>query len=285
MLRMSIVTGLAPLDVAGQEVRGDLGELVGRLDLGPVPAVREHMQLRPGDQLQRGERAVDRVHAVLAAPGEQGVLAQVVRLAPEPAVLGGLGVPERHPHRGHRLAGAGRGRVGEAFLDQLVGDQVLVDHHRGDERAQRLAGRVAGEVHQPLHALGRVGVEQVERQPAGAHQHQPADPVGVAEREPHRRTAAEAVAEQVHPVDAELVEQRDHGVGREPVVVADHLGLVGRAEAGLVDQDRAEGLGEAGQGRPEVGPRAGARAAAVQHHERQPATDVGRAPPPRSRRA
>src|SRR3546814_4051784 len=54
-----------------------------------------------------------------------------------------------------------RGRVGEPLLDQLVGDQVLVDHHRRDERAQPLAGRVAAELHQPLDALGGVGVEQV----------------------------------------------------------------------------------------------------------------------------
>ena len=74
----------------------------------------------------------------------------------------------------------GRGGVGVPLLDELVGDQVLVDDHGGDERAQRLAARVAGEVHQPLDALGRVGVEQVEREAAGPHQHQPADPVGVA---------------------------------------------------------------------------------------------------------
>ena len=125
----------------------------------------------------------------------------------------------------------GRGGVGEPLLDELVGDQVLVDHHRGDERPHRLAGGVAAEVHQPLDALGRVGVEEVQREPAGAHQHQPADPVRVAEREPHRRTAAEAVAEQVHPLDAELVEQRARRGRRRTVVVAHDRRLVRAAEA------------------------------------------------------
>ena len=93
------------------------------------------------DQLQRDQRAVERVDPVLAAPGEQRVLAQPVGLAPEHAVLVGVGLPERRAHRGHRLARAGGGGVGEPLLDELVGDQVLVDHHRGDERPQRLARR------------------------------------------------------------------------------------------------------------------------------------------------
>ena len=113
----------------------------------------------------------------------------------------------------------------------------------------------------------------------GPHQHQPADPLGVLEREPRRRTAAEAVAEQVDPVDAELVEQRDEVVGREAEVVADHLGLVGAAEAGLVDQQGAEVLGEAWQRGAEVAPRRGPGTAAVQHHERQPAAERSPASP------
>ena len=120
--------------------------------------------------------------------------------------------------------------------------------------------RVRPEVHQPLDPLGRVGVEEVERQPARTHQDQPSDPVGVGEREPHRRTATEAVAEQVHPLDAELVEQLDDVVGRVTVVVADHRRLVGAAEAGLVDEQGAELPGEGRQRRPEVRPRRGARA-------------------------
>ena len=78
--------------------------------------------------------------------------------------------------------------------------------------ASRLGLQV--ELREPLDALGRVGVEQVERQPARAHQDQPADPVGVLDGQPGRRTAAQAVAEQVHPLDAELVEQRDDVVRR-----------------------------------------------------------------------
>ncbi len=135
---------------------------------------------------------------------------------------------------------------------------------------------------EPLHALGGVGVEQVEAQPARAHQHQPADAVGVGQREAHRRAAAEAVAEQVDLVDAELVEQGDDVVGGVAVEVADHRRLVGAAEAGLVDQQGAERRREVRQRRAEVGPGAGARATAVQHDQRQPRADVGRPRPPRS---
>ena len=153
-------------------------ELVGRLDLRPVPAVREDVQRRLGDLLQRDEGTVQRVDAVLASPGEQSGR-EPVNLAPEHPVLGPVRVPERRAHGRHRLVRAGRRRVGEALLHQLVGDQALVDHHRGDERPQRLPRRVGGEVHQPLDALGRVGVEQAQVQPARPHEHEPADPLRV----------------------------------------------------------------------------------------------------------
>ena len=269
--------GLRSLHVAGEEVGGDLGELVGGLDLCPVPAVREDMQAGARDRLERDHRAVERVDAVLAAPGEQGVLADLVGVAPEHAVLGGVLVEEGHAHRDHRLARAGRGGVGVPLLDQLVGDEVLVDHHRRDERAERLAAGRQVELGEPLDALGGVGVEQVEREPARAHQDEPADPVGVLDGQAGRRTAAEAVAEQVHPLDAELVEQRDDVLHREAEVVADHRRLVGAAEARLVDQQGAEGAREPGQGRAEVRPRGRAGAAAVQHQQRQVAADPGRA--------
>ena len=74
--------------------------------------------------------------------------------------------------------------------------------------SHRLAGRVAAELVEPLDALCRVWAEHVLREPARAHQDQPADPLGVLEREPRRGAAAERVAQQVHPLDAQLVEQR-----------------------------------------------------------------------------
>ena len=163
-----------------------------------------------GISLERHERAVERVDAVLAPPGEQHVVAQPVGLAPEHAVLGGVGVPERHPHRGHRGLGAGGGGVGEALLDQLVGDQRLVDHHRGDEpRSASRLGSPAKSISRCTPSVGSAW-NRFEREAARPHQHQPADPVGVAEREPHRRAPAQAVAEQVHALDAELVEQERH---------------------------------------------------------------------------
>ena len=251
---MSIVMRppVRPLDVAARKLVATSANSSAASICAQCPQLGNTCSGRLRDQLERDHGAVERVDPVLAAPGEQRVLAELVRLAPEHAVLGGLGVPERHAHRAHRLLGAGRGGVGEPLLDQLVGDQVLVDDHRRDERAQRLAGRVGAEVHQPLDALGRVGVEQVERQPARAHQHQPADPVGVGQRQPHRRTAAEAVAEQVHLLDAQLVEQRDDVVGGEAEVVADDRRLVGAAEAGLVDEQGAEDAAKRGSAEPKL---------------------------------
>ncbi len=199
--------------VPRQEGRGDLRELLGRLDLRPVAAVGEHVQLGLRDQLERHHGAVERVDPVLAAPGEQRVLAQAVRLAPEHAVLGGLGVPEAHAHRAHRLLGAGGGGVGEPLLDQLVGDQRLVDDHGRDERTQRLASRVGAEVHQPLHALGGVGVEQVEataRPGPSAPAGRPGRGGSAPGASPCRRPGCCRAGA---PLDAELVEQLHDVVG------------------------------------------------------------------------
>ena len=51
------------------------------------------------------------------------------------------------------------------------------------------------------------GAKHVEGQPAGSHQHQAARALRVVQGEADRGAAAERVAHQVHPVDAELVEQ------------------------------------------------------------------------------
>ena len=257
----------------GQIGRADLPELLGRLDLGPVPAVREDVQRGPGDHLQRHEGTVEGVHPVLASPGEQGRTLQLVGVAPDEAVLVAVRVPEGHAHRLHRLLRARRRRVGEALGDQLVGDEVLVDDHRGDERPHRLLGRRGAELHESLDALGRVGVEEAQVQPARAHQHEPADPLRVEQGEPRRGAAAQAVAEQVEAFDAQLVEQVLDRLGGEAEVVALDGRLVALPEAGLVDEQRPEVLGEARQCRAEVRPRRCTRSAAVQHHQRQAAAD------------
>ena len=182
------------LHVPGQEGRGDLAELVGRLDLGPVPTVGEDVQLAFRIVL-RATNAPSSGFTRSSRPQVSSVCWRSWCASRQSRPSSKLfGVPERHPHRGHRLLGTGRGRVGEPLLDELVGDEVLVDHHGRDEGAQPLASGIAGEVHQPLDALGRVGVEKVERGTTRPHQHEPADPLGVGQREPHRRTAAEAVA-------------------------------------------------------------------------------------------
>src|SRR6202042_1237863 len=77
-------------------------ELVELLQLRPVPAAAEYVQLRAPDQLQRKQGAVERVDPVLPAPDQQHAVAQPVRLPPEQAVLGGGRVEERGTQRGHR---------------------------------------------------------------------------------------------------------------------------------------------------------------------------------------
>src|SRR6266851_3059196 len=72
--------------VASEEVEHQPVKLAGLLQLRPVPAAAEHVQLRLADLLERDERAVERVHPVFPAPDEQNLVAQPVRLPPEHAI-------------------------------------------------------------------------------------------------------------------------------------------------------------------------------------------------------
>ena len=155
-------------------------------------------------------------------------------------------------HRGQRLRVAGRG---VPLVDQLVRHQPLVEDQRAQERGHLLpagAGR-RGELGEPLDAFGRVRGEHVQGQAARAHQDQAPGAFGVAEREPDRGAPAEGVADQVHPLEPELVEQPDQRAGREGEVVPLDRRLVGLAVAGLVDDQGAEPFGEYGQVLGEVG--------------------------------
>ncbi len=176
---------------------------------------------------------------------------------------------------------AGRGRVGEPLLDQLVGDQLLVDDHRRDERAQRLAasGRAPKSISRCTPSVGSAWKRLSDSPPGPIRTSRPTRS-GWLERQPHRRTAAEAVAEQVDPLDAELVEQLDDVVGaragsscRPPAACRSRRSRAGRPAGCGSDAAKR------GSARAEVGPRRGAGAAAVQHHQRQAAADVGRARP------
>ena len=63
-----------------------------------------------------------------------------------------------------------------------------------------------------------------------------------------RDAPAEAVADQVNPVELERVEQVDDGAGEEASVVARADRLVGVAEPGKVDRDHAKSPAQRGHG-------------------------------------
>src|SRR5215831_17263962 len=71
-----------------QEADHQSVELVELLQLRPVPAAAEHVQLRPADQLERHKRAVEGVHSVLSAPHQQDLVPQPLGLPPEQPFLG-----------------------------------------------------------------------------------------------------------------------------------------------------------------------------------------------------
>jgi hypothetical protein len=75
----------------------------------------------------------------------------------------------------------------------LVGDQTLIEHHRPDEGLHLLPAGFHGELREPLDPLGRIWGERVEAQPARPHEDEPADPVGIIQREPHGGASAERV--------------------------------------------------------------------------------------------
>ena len=125
-----------------------------------------------------------------------------------------------------------------------------------------------GELAEQLDALGRVRREQVDRQPAGTHQHQPAGPVRVVQREPHRGAAAERIAHQRSAFDAEVVEQVQQRGGAVAVVLLVLGVLVGVPVAGLVDGQHVEVLRQHADVAAEVRPARRAGPAAVQQHDR-----------------
>ena len=164
----------------------------------------------------------------------------------------------------------GRGLAGrrEPLRHQFVGDQPLVEHQRPQERGELLLARARwrGELHQPLDALGRVRCEHVEAQAARAHQHQPPGTFRIPQREPDRGAAPERVADQVHLLDGQPVEQARQRIGGEGEVLPGHRWLVGVAEPRLIDEKRVEPGCENLQIGPEVAPRRRTGPATVEHH-------------------
>ena len=238
-LQPQVAQRLDAHDATPEEINGQLVELVELLQLSPVSALPEHVQLHARDLLERHQRPVERVDPVLAAPDQQHRLAQLVHLAPHHAELE-VGARERLSHRlggGQRLGLAGDR---EALVDEFGGDELLVEDHDAQELLHVLARRVDGELAEQLDALGGVGREQVDAQPAGAHQHQPARPLRVVQREPHRGAATERITHQRSTFDAEVVEQVQQRGGAVAVVLLVLGVLVGVAVARLVDGQHVE---------------------------------------------
>jgi hypothetical protein len=115
-----------------------------------------------------------------------------------------------------------------------------------------------------LGRIGDLGVEPVGRIRDG-HQDQPADPIGVIQRELQRHPAAEAEAEHVRPVDAEMAEQPGH-VAREVTQVDVAVDVSGAAVSLQFGGDQPAPRGQVGQ---QVAERqVDADQAAVQQHQR-----------------
>src|ERR1700678_3797346 len=98
----------------------------------------------------------------------------------------------------------------------------------------------------------------------------------VVEGKSHSSTSAERVPDETCLFNPEVVEQPGEGVGGEGEVVALDGRLARPAEAGLVDHNRAEVLGEDRQGAAEARPAGGAGAAAVQHDDDRPLPRLGK---------
>src|SRR5829696_10053073 len=71
----------------GEELGHDALELVLALDLGPVPAAREHVQFGAGHAAEGEEGALERQHPVVAAPGDEGRMADAVGPGPQRHLL------------------------------------------------------------------------------------------------------------------------------------------------------------------------------------------------------
>ena len=101
--------------------------------------------------------------------------------------------------------------------------------------------------------------------------HQPADAVGMVDREVDADAAAHRVADDVHLVDAERVEE-----GRHRAECGDHrvaAEVVADPETGELQDQAAEVLGERGQHPAEVAPAGDTGPGAVQ--EQQHRTRIG----------
>ena len=278
---MSMVMRAAPLDVSGQEGGGDLGELLGGLDLGPVPAVREDMQggafgislsatIAPSSGLTRSSRPqVSSVCLRSLWASRQSM--------PSSAVSGfqkDMPIERIASCAPGAVASANRSSTSSSVTSSWLTTMVEMKARSASRR------RVDAELHQPLHALGRVGVEEVERETARAHQDQPADAVGVG------RCASRIAVPPPRLLPSRWIRSMPSSSSSCDDVVGGEAGSSCRPPAACRSRrsraGRPAGCGtthaKCGSARAEVGPRRRTGAAAVQHHQRQVAADPGRAP-------
>ncbi len=239
-----------------------------------MSALPEDVQLHRRNLLERHQRAVERVDAVLATPDQQHPLAQLVHLAPHHAELE-VGPRERLSHRRGRGQRLGLAGDLEPLVDQLGRDELLVVDHDAQELLDVLARRLAANL--PSSLTPSVG--------SGANRLTDSPPGPISTRRPARfglssanRTAVPPPSElptsaaRSMPQMVEQVQQR----GRAVAVVLLVFGvLVGVAVARLVDGEHMEVLGQHGDVASEVRPARRTGAAAVQQHDRLLVTDAG----------
>ena len=104
----------------GQEVIHQPDEITGPLDLGPVTAPAEDMQLRPVDQVQQPERGVQRNHLVIAAVDDQRLLADLAQVAPGGVAVTDDAGPTDHFQISHLS------QVGQDFVLHTVGEERIL---------------------------------------------------------------------------------------------------------------------------------------------------------------
>ena len=208
---------------------------VGMLNLRPVTAPAKDVKLAVGNQAEDFQRGLHRDDLVLPPVDDERGLGDaadavlVARHLVHPALAG------RREHGTEALLEAGADACLVAQLRQVVVDD----------------GAVEGKgIQQGAHVFKRGGVAPGKVQTArdgeadahGAHQHQPANPLRVADGERQCQGAAERIAHQVHLLQLHGI-QEIHCLLHPGIHVVDHPGwAVGEAKARHVDGKGAAAL-------------------------------------------
>ena len=237
------------------------------LDLRPVAALPEQVQLRARDQLEQALAGRGRDDLVLATMDQQRLVGQRadVRVAAGHRVDPALA--RCREHAGKRLLEAGPDAGLVAQSREVVIDQLAVEGKNVEQRAHVLdRGRVAPRGLEPR--CDR------ETDADAAHQREALDTVRRADRQRQRQRAAEGVADQVGLLEPERVHHAERVLDPAVHGVADVGRPFGVAKAHHVGRDDAKALGQHRHRQAPVGPGGDAGAGAVDQEHRLAAADV-----------